>query len=209
MVVKKSVKSKPWNKRRFKQSILTTLLFGAFLPSMSALAAEQVEPLTPTEVASADETVVDPETNETTASFLMLVDTFTTAERIPTERLNTPANVHVITAGEIEANHYQSVEEALDHVNGVFAFRSNNKSDGNQIYLGASQRVLVLVDGRRTNFMLRSEVLTALRLLKAAARLSTVLMLSAAWSTSSLRKVNVMRRRWISTPAHGTRIITR
>ena len=44
-----------------------------------------------------------------------LDDTVVTAERIPTSKMDTPANVTVITAQEIEDNHYQSVGEAIGH----------------------------------------------------------------------------------------------
>ena len=48
-----------------------------------------------------------------------LGETVVTAERVPTENMNTPADVEVVTAEDIEANHYADVAEALNHVNGV------------------------------------------------------------------------------------------
>lgn len=92
------------------------------------------------EVTDAEEnqTVVLPsEENEGNLDYLTLVDSFVTAERIPTSRFDTPANVTVITADEIEANHYKSINEALYHVTGVL--------DGR--YLNGSARTLVLIDG--------------------------------------------------------------
>ena len=102
--------------------------------------------IVPSNFAAADEvsetedtpTVVSPsEENEGNLDYLTLVDSFVTAERIPTSRFDTPANVTVITADEIEANHYKSIDEALRHVTGVL--------DGS--YLNGSARTLVLIDG--------------------------------------------------------------
>ena len=42
-----------------------------------------------------------------------------TAERMPTKLMDTPANISVVTAEDIAANHYNNVPEALTHVNGV------------------------------------------------------------------------------------------
>lgn len=77
-------------------------------------------------------------------------DVIVTAERVPTSRMDTPANVSVITAEEIEANHYGSVAEALEHVNGVII---SNGASGNDsvVRLNGDERVVVMVDGRRIN----------------------------------------------------------
>ena len=45
-----------------------------------------------------------------------------TASRMPQAISDVPANVSVITAQEIEDNHYNTVSEALQNVNGVAAF---------------------------------------------------------------------------------------
>lgn len=50
-------------------------------------------------------------------------DTIVTAERMPSKTMKTPANVAVITAKEIEANHFSSLDEAISHVNGVSVVR--------------------------------------------------------------------------------------
>ena len=50
-------------------------------------------------------------------------DTIVTAERMPSKTMETPANVAVITAKEIEANHFSSLDEAIGHVNGVSVVR--------------------------------------------------------------------------------------
>ena len=73
-----------------------------------------------------------------------------TAERIPSKRLNTPANVAVITAKEIEANHYHTISEALGHVNGVTITQMGG---GQQevVELNGDARVVVMLDGERLN----------------------------------------------------------
>ena len=109
----------PWKKRRFWRNAAAALAFGIYLPAVPAFAAE-------------DE-MVDAETNEFTASYLELVDSFVTSERIPSARLETPANVYVITAAEIEANHYQDVGEALRD----YILNGRPASEANQIFLRA------------------------------------------------------------------------
>ena len=123
---------------RLTLPLTTALTFGAILPS--AAAAEEVE-------ACEIESEVEAEVNEDSLRFLLLVDTFETAERIPTSRLSTPAEVVVITADEIDANHYQTVEEAVSHVTGVVALNSPAQDI---ILVSGNRRVLVLVNGRRT-----------------------------------------------------------
>jgi len=78
-----------------------------------------------------------------------LEDYLITAERIPTNKWDTPANVTVITAKEIEENHYQSVEEALSHVNGMIIAYGSDRLNGNTKQMNGGKRVLVLVDGHR------------------------------------------------------------
>ncbi len=79
-----------------------------------------------------------------------LDDVVVTASRIPTGRMDTPANTTVITAAEIEDNHYSNVAEALSHVNGVII---SNGASGNDtvVRLNGDERVVILVDGRRIN----------------------------------------------------------
>ena len=77
-----------------------------------------------------------------------------TAERIPTNRWDTPANVHVITAEEIERNRYQSVDEALSHVNGVVVVEGlgifhSESAQGIGTHMNGGNRILILIDGRR------------------------------------------------------------
>lgn len=75
-------------------------------------------------------------------------DVVVTASRMPTERMETPANISVVTAKEIEENHFADVSEALENVNGVTISRQGN-FDG--VELNGDERVVVLIDGRRLN----------------------------------------------------------
>ncbi|MBR1804892.1 MAG: TonB-dependent receptor [Selenomonadaceae bacterium] len=83
------------------------------------------------------------DTNETVRNYLESEDFVITAERIPTNRWDTPATVHVVTAEEIERNKYQSVEEALSHVNGL-VIQGNNA-----VMINGNPNIVVLVDGQR------------------------------------------------------------
>lgn len=85
---------------------------------------------------------------EQAADSYMLEDIVVTAERIPTKKMDTPANVSVITAEEIEDNHYADVTEALSHINGVVVSRQGSFDN---VLLNGDERVVVLVDGRRMN----------------------------------------------------------
>ena len=113
----------------------TALTVGTILP-LSAAAEEATEEVEVFDVSTAE---VEGEVNEDSLRYLLLEDFFVTAERIPSQRLSTPANVIVITSYEIDANHYQTIDEALSHVNGMV-----------MNYINGSDRVLTLVDGRRT-----------------------------------------------------------
>lgn len=73
-----------------------------------------------------------------------------TAERMPSQRMNTPADIAVITAEQIEANHYNTVGEALADVNGVVVTNGNANGDS-EVVINGDQRVVVLVDGQRLN----------------------------------------------------------
>ena len=73
-----------------------------------------------------------------------------TAERIPSKKLSTPANVTVITAQKIADNNYQTLAEALNDVNGVFV---TGMGSGTQhiVNIQGDDRVVLMVDGRRMN----------------------------------------------------------
>lgn len=79
-----------------------------------------------------------------------LGDVVVTAERMPSQRMSTPADVSVITGEQIEANHYQTVGEALANVNGVVVTNGNANGDS-EVIINGDQRVVVLLDGQRLN----------------------------------------------------------
>ncbi len=86
------------------------------------------------------------------------LDTFTldeyvvTATRTETKLVDTPANISVVTAEQIESRHYTNVAEALKDVPGANVLDTGNGSYEKPILLNGDERVLVLVDGRRVNF---------------------------------------------------------
>ncbi len=71
-----------------------------------------------------------------------------TAEKRPTQRMDTPENVAVITAKEIADNHYDTLTEAVEHVNGVSVTKLG---DTDLVTVNGDQRVVVLIDGVRMN----------------------------------------------------------
>lgn len=77
-------------------------------------------------------------------------DITVTAERIPSEKMETPADTTVITADEIAENHYKDAAEALANVPGVVM--TNGANGAEQIVrINGDERVVVLVDGERMN----------------------------------------------------------
>lgn len=75
-----------------------------------------------------------------------------TAARTETKLVDTPANISVVTAEQIESRHYQDVAEALKDVPGANVLDNGTGTNLKSIYLNGDERVLVLVDGRRVNF---------------------------------------------------------
>ncbi|MBO6304963.1 MAG: TonB-dependent receptor [Selenomonadaceae bacterium] len=114
------------NKSRLSRKIAATLMMWTILP-IGAFAAESNE------------------TNEDAREYVNMEDMLITAERIPTNKWDTPANVAIITAKEIEENHYQDLAEALNSVNGVVAISGR----GGKVFLNGSAYVAVLIDGYR------------------------------------------------------------
>jgi len=124
----------------FKLGRLTRLLtagvmLGFMLP-LSAVSAAEDATEKATEKAEKAE-------NEDTTRYFRMEDWLITAERIPTNRWDTPANVTVITAEEIEANHYQDIYEALSHVNGVWFDYLGNA------FINGCGQVVLMIDGQR------------------------------------------------------------
>lgn len=87
---------------------------------------------------------------ETEMDSYVLDDTVVTAERIPSKRMETPANIAVVTAQEIADNHYRDAVEALEQVNGVTVTRQGS-GEQDIVRLNGDDRVVVMIDGQRLN----------------------------------------------------------
>lgn len=77
-----------------------------------------------------------------------------TASRVPEKKIDSNADVSVVTAKEIKEKHYDDVSEAIRHVPGVNIANysgSGQVGTSNQIYINGSKNVVVLVDGMRRN----------------------------------------------------------
>lgn len=77
-----------------------------------------------------------------------------TASRVPEKKIDSNADVSVVTAKEIEERHYDDVSEAVKHVPGVTISSQGASSQvgmSSQIYINGSKNVVVLVDGMRRN----------------------------------------------------------
>jgi len=70
-----------------------------------------------------------------------------TADRIPTKKSETPANITVITSQQIKNNRFDSVSEAIRHVNGVTVTDMVPGGSMSVVRLNGDERVAVLVDG--------------------------------------------------------------
>lgn len=83
-----------------------------------------------------------------------LEDMVVTASRVPTQKVDTPADISVITKEEIADQNYASASDALRGIPGVNVLGSGAKGSSmgqDKILLNGDERVLVLVDGRRMN----------------------------------------------------------
>ena len=113
-------------KMDLKNKVLATLAMGVLCSSVAVCQAETV--------------VNDDDT----------VEVVVTAERMPSPIMSTPADVVVVTAQQIEDNHYADVAEALQHINGVVL--TNGNSNGDQmVRINGEAHVVVLLDGQRLN----------------------------------------------------------
>lgn len=77
-----------------------------------------------------------------------------TASRVPEKKIDSNADVSVVTAKEIEEKHYDDVSQAIRHVPGVMIAShgiSSQTTNSDQIYINGSPNVVVLVDGMRRN----------------------------------------------------------
>ena len=83
-----------------------------------------------------------------------LEDMVITASRVPTQKVDTPADISVITKEEIADQNYASASDALRAIPGVNVLGSGAKGSSmgqDKVLLNGDERVLVLVDGRRMN----------------------------------------------------------
>lgn len=67
-----------------------------------------------------------------------------TADRTPVNKWSTPSNIITITDKDIEANHYQTLAEALNHVSGIIVPIGTNIP-----IINGFEKVLILVDGHQ------------------------------------------------------------
>lgn len=77
-----------------------------------------------------------------------------TASRTPEKKIDTNADVAVVTSKEIEEKHFDDVAQAVKNVPGVFISShgaSGQSYNSDQIYINGSSNVVVLVDGIRRN----------------------------------------------------------
>ena len=73
-----------------------------------------------------------------------------TAARVENKLIDTPANVAVVTAEDIEKRNYQSAADALKDVPGVIVTFSGGSRE-KHVDLNGDDRVVIMVDGRRLN----------------------------------------------------------
>lgn len=74
-----------------------------------------------------------------------------TANRLKNQKVDTPADVTVITSQQISDRGYRTVADALEDVPGARVMQNGVGAYESHIILNGDQRVLVLVDGRRFN----------------------------------------------------------
>lgn len=74
-----------------------------------------------------------------------------TAARTETRLVDTPANISVVGAQQIEEKKYQDMGEVLKDVDGVTVLDTGLGTKEKMIKLNGDDRVLILVDGRRVN----------------------------------------------------------
>lgn len=90
----------------------------------------------------------------TPPNFYSLNEVVVTASRTPEKKIDTNADVAVVTAKEIEQKHFDDVAQAVKNVPGVFISShgaSGQVGNSDQIYINGSPNVVVLVDGMRRN----------------------------------------------------------
>lgn len=120
---------------RRQKRILTAAMMAAFSVSVCPLTGQ----------AAMQEAMMDEYTIE---------DIIVTATRTPVEGARADANVTVVTAEQIERNHYTDVTELLRDVPGVtvnqYGLAGYNHSNG--LYINGSNDVVILIDGVKQNY---------------------------------------------------------
>ena len=81
-----------------------------------------------------------------------------TANRLKNQKVDTPADVTVITSQQISDRGYRTVTDALEDVPGARVMQSGVGAYESHIMLNGDERVLVMVDGRRFNNSMGSMV---------------------------------------------------
>lgn len=87
-------------------------------------------------------------------NFYSLDEVVVTASRTPEKKIDTNADVAVVSAKEIKEKHFDDVAQAVKNVPGVFIAShgaSGQVGNSDQIYINGSPNVVVLVDGMRRN----------------------------------------------------------
>lgn len=112
-----------WNKR-LTAAVLTAVLSGSTSVVWAAQQAKAEEP--------AQEIVI-------------------TANRLKNQKVDTPADVTVITSQQISDRGYRTVTDALEDVPGARVLDASGPAYERAITLNGDERVVVMVDGRRVN----------------------------------------------------------
>lgn len=90
----------------------------------------------------------------TPPNFYSLNEVVVTASRTPEKKIDTNADIAIVSAKEIEEKHFDDVAQAVRNVPGVFISShgaSGQSYNSDQIYINGSSNVVVLVDGIRRN----------------------------------------------------------
>ena len=112
-------------KSNLKKQVLTTLVMGS-LVAMTCMASAE----------------------ETAPQEFSLEGVVVTANRMENKLVDTPANISVVTSEELSRKNYQSALDAVKNVPGVVVLDCARTDDA-YLTINGSERVLVLVDGRR------------------------------------------------------------
>lgn len=117
-------------RRNWESKLAVSLVTAILAGGVSAVyaAASDGEPQTPT----AEEVVI-------------------TANRLKNQKVDTPADVTVITSQQISDRGYRTVTDAVEDVPGARVMQHGAKGFESLISLNGDQRVVIMVDGRRVN----------------------------------------------------------